>query len=90
MSDTNNHRDRRQGNDQFGRREDIKAHVSALVSMFSTVFRDTVLFGSMTDINRPGFLVVSRRHADGTADNLKDRRRQDLGSVINIGVKGTF
>jgi iron complex outermembrane receptor protein len=55
-----------------------------------SISKHCVLFGSMTDINRPGFLVVSRRYADGTAEDLKDRRRQDLGSVINIGVKGTF
>lgn len=55
-----------------------------------SISKRCVLFGSMTDINRPGFLVVSRRYADGTAENLKDRRRQDLGSIINIGVKGTF
>ncbi len=55
-----------------------------------SISKHYVLFGSMTDINGPGFLVISRRYADGTADNLKDRRRQDLGSIINIGVKGTF
>lgn len=49
-----------------------------------------VLFGSMTDINGPGFLVQSRRFADGTRDDLRDRRRQDLGSTIMLGVKGKF
>jgi TonB-dependent receptor len=60
------------------------------VNVQYSISKHYVLFGSMTDINRPGFLVVSRRFADGTPDNLKDRRRQDLGSIINIGVKGTF
>ena len=47
------------------------------------------VFGSITDLN--GRLdVVNRQYPDGVADYMKDRRRQELGATITLGVKGTF
>jgi iron complex outermembrane receptor protein len=55
-----------------------------------SISRRFVLFGSMTDLQRPGFLVQSKRYADTTPENLRNVRRQELGSTIILGVKGTF
>jgi TonB-dependent receptor len=46
------------------------------------------LFGSMTDINGPGFNIVNTQYGPGMADYLHKRRRQELGSIITIGIKG--
>ena len=47
------------------------------------------VFGSITDID--GTLdVVNRQYPDGIAEYMKDRRRQELGATITLGVKGTF
>jgi len=47
------------------------------------------VFGSITDIN--GRLdVVNRQYPDDVPDYVKDRRRQELGATITLGVKGTF
>lgn len=48
------------------------------------------LFGSVTDINGPGFNIVNTQYAPGMADYLHKRRRQELGSIITIGLKGEF
>jgi TonB-dependent receptor len=55
-----------------------------------SVTKKVALFGSMTDINGPGFNIVNRQYAPGAADYLKKRRRQELGSIITIGLKGEF
>ena len=47
------------------------------------------VFGSITDID--GRLdVVNRRYPDGAPEYTKDRRRQELGATITLGLKGTF
>ena len=47
------------------------------------------VFGSITDID--GRLdVVNRQYPDNVAEYMKDRRRQELGATITLGVKGTF
>lgn len=48
------------------------------------------LFGSMTDINGPGFNIVNTQYAPGSLEYTKKRRRQELGSIITIGLKGEF
>lgn len=52
--------------------------------------KQVALFGSMTDINGPGFNIVNTQYGSGMADYLKKRRRQELGSIITIGLKGEF
>jgi TonB-dependent receptor len=52
--------------------------------------KQLALFGSMTDINGPGFNIVNTQYAPGTPDYMKKRRRQELGSIITLGVKGDF
>lgn len=52
--------------------------------------KQVALFGSMTDINGPGFNIVNTQYAPSTADYMKKRRRQELGSIITIGLKGEF
>jgi hypothetical protein len=44
----------------------------------------------MTDINDPGFNINNTQYHPGAAEYLKKRRRQELGSVITIGLKGRF
>ena len=46
------------------------------------------LFGSMTDINGPGLNIVNRQYAPDTPEFEKKRRRQELGALITIGLKG--
>ena len=47
------------------------------------------VFGSITDLG--GRLdVVNRRYPDGAPEYTKDRRRQELGAKITLGIKGTF
>ena len=48
------------------------------------------LFGSMTDINGPGFNIVNTQYAPDSLEYTKKRRRQELGSIITIGLKGEF
>lgn len=48
------------------------------------------VFGSMTDINDPGFNIDNTQYPPGVQDYMKKRRRQELGSIITIGVKGQF
>ena len=55
-----------------------------------SISKHCTLFGSMTDIQRPGFLVQSKRYADNTPESLRNVRRQELGSTIILGVKGAF
>lgn len=52
--------------------------------------KQVALFGSMTDINGPGFNIVNTQYGPGMSDYLKKRRRQELGSIITIGLKGEF
>ena len=52
--------------------------------------KQVALFGSMTDINGPGFNIVNTQYGPGMADYLHKRRRQELGSIITIGLKGEF
>lgn len=44
----------------------------------------------MTDINGPGFNIVNTQYAPGSLEYTKKRRRQELGSIITIGLKGEF
>lgn len=52
--------------------------------------KQVAIFGSMTDINDPGFNINNTQYHPGAAEYLKKRRRQELGSVITIGLKGRF
>jgi len=52
--------------------------------------KQVALFGSMTDINGPGFNIVNTQYGPGMADYVHKRRRQELGSIITIGLKGEF
>ncbi len=49
-----------------------------------------VVYGTMSDINGPGFNVISRQYAPNSPEYQKARRRQELGSIIQLGVKGQF
>ena len=60
-----------------------------LNAQFSLTKR-VALFGSMTDINGPGFNIVNTQYGPGTPDYEKKRRRQELGSIITLGLKGEF
>ncbi len=42
----------------------------------------------MTDLNGPGLNIVNRQYAPDTPEFEKKRRRQELGSLITIGLKG--
>lgn len=65
--------------------ERLRVALSASYS-FSKYFS---VFGSITDID--GRLdVVNRRYPDSAAEYTKDRRRQELGATITLGLKGTF
>ncbi|MGC4073004.1 MAG: TonB-dependent receptor [Nibricoccus sp.] len=55
--------------------------------VFSKYF---AIFASMTDLQGPGFTVQSKRYSDTTPDDMRKYRKQELGSTIMIGVKGTF
>ncbi len=46
-------------------------------------------FGSITDIDNR-LDLVNRQYPDGVPEYMKDRRRQELGATITLGVKGTF
>ena len=52
--------------------------------------KQVAIFGSMTDINDPGFNIANTQYPPGAAEYLKKRRRQELGSIITIGLKGRF
>jgi TonB-dependent receptor len=52
--------------------------------------KQVAIFGSMTDINDPGFNISNTQYHPGAAEYLKKRRRQELGSIITIGLKGRF
>ena len=52
--------------------------------------KQLAIFGSMTDINDPGFNIDNTQYPPGAAEYLKKRRRQELGSIITIGLKGRF
>ncbi|WP_438480625.1 TonB-dependent receptor domain-containing protein [Oleiharenicola lentus] len=47
------------------------------------------VYGSISDINGR-YDVLTRLYPDGAPEYVKDRRRQELGAIINVGVKGTF
>ncbi|MCX6955070.1 MAG: TonB-dependent receptor [Verrucomicrobia bacterium] len=66
--------------------ERLRVSISGQYS-FSKQF---ALYGTMSDINGPGFNIVNRQYAPGTPEYQKARRRQELGSIIQIGVKGQF
>ena len=70
-------------NDQWER---LRVGLNALLSRTKQV----ATFGLMNAINDPGFNISSTQHHPGPAGYLKQRRRQALGSVITIGLKGRF
>lgn len=47
------------------------------------------LYGNMTDING-GMTTLTRRYAPDTPEYARNVRRQELGSAITFGVKGSF
>ena len=64
--------------------ERLRVGINAQYSLSKRV----ALFGSMTDINDPGFNIDNTQYPPGAAEYLKKRRRQELGSIITIGIKG--
>jgi TonB-dependent receptor len=52
--------------------------------------RHFAVYGSMTDLIGPGLDITSRQYGANAPDYEKDRRHQQLGSIITLGVKGEF
>jgi iron complex outermembrane receptor protein len=60
------------------------------ISLQYSLSKRFVVYGTMSDINGPGFNVLNRQYAPSSPEYEKARRRQELGSIIQLGVKGQF
>lgn len=47
------------------------------------------VYGSISHLNGRND-IVNRQYPDGVPEFMKDRRHQELGAIITLGVKGTF